>query len=273
MFLRRRLIRDGLIVTFILSVIFLLLIIYGLNVGNFVISIERESSRYLSMSVNKDFDQPTTRFVVEALPNAEDCTLADILWKNGVLNLSEHTNKEGTFIDSLGNYIVYNFHIQNVGTENVKYRVALNIDNDYRKVSSAVRIMCIIQNIDPVTGEASIIKQTIYARAQEDDNGQIIMYEDENGQLQPLPEIYDDNYYRSYLGIDPQELSIPAEYSTTQPFLYNNVVFASDIEEPFNVRAIHKYTLIMWLEGEDKQCTNEIFGSSIKFSMNFRVID
>jgi hypothetical protein len=28
----------------------------------------------------------------------------------------------------------------------------------------------------------------------------------------------------------------------------------------------------MWLEGEDAQCTNELFGTSIKFSMNFRVI-
>lgn len=262
-FLRRRLVKDGIIITFILSIIFLLLIIYGLNVGNFVISISRESERSLSMSLDPTFEQPTTRLVVEALPNAEDTTLADIVFRDdGTHILSEYTSLDGTYIDPNGRFLVYNFHLQNVGRENIIYRVTLNVDLDYKKVGSAIRILCVTQNILE-TGEAEIDSITIYAKEQEDENGQRLY----------KPEEYTDEYFEKYLMMDPNELSIPAEYSTTQPFLYNNVVFAHEVEEPFNVGAIHKYTLIMWLEGEDAQCSNQIFGSSIKFSMNFRVIE
>lgn len=263
-FVRRRLVRDGFIITLILSIVFLLLIIYGLNVGNFVISISRESNRSLTMSLDPTFDNSTTRLVAEALPNAEDTTLVDIVYReDGSHILSEYTSLDGTYIDPNGRFVVYNFHLRNVGRENIIYRATMNIDLDYKKVSSAVRVLLVRQTINPETGEATVDKITIYAREQEDENGQRLY----------APEEYTDEYFETYLQMPIDELSIPAEYSTTQPFLYNNVVFSYDTDEPFNVGDIHKYTFIMWLEGEDKQCTNDLFGSSIKFSMNFRVIE
>ncbi|MBR6513227.1 MAG: hypothetical protein IKT46_00185 [Clostridia bacterium] len=32
-----------------------------------------------------------------------------------------------------------------------------------------------------------------------------------------------------------------------------------------------RYTVVMWLEGEDPECNNDIFGNSLKFEMNFNV--
>ena len=35
----------------------------------------------------------------------------------------------------------------------------------------------------------------------------------------------------------------------------------------------HKYTVVIWLEGNDPECTNEIFGGFAKYSMNFRMVE
>lgn len=216
------------------------------------------------MSLDPEFEKTTTRLVADALPNAEDTTLADIVFReDGTHILSEYTSLNGTYIDPNGRFLVYNFHLQNVGNENIIYRSTLNIDLDYKAVSSAIRILCVVQNINQETSESEIESLTIYAKEQEDENGERLY----------APEVYSDDYFEYYLQMPIEELSIPAEYSMTESFLYSNVVFAHETNQPFNVGNTHKYTLIMWLEGEDKQCTNDIFGSSIKFSMNFRVIE
>jgi hypothetical protein len=35
---------------------------------------------------------------------------------------------------------------------------------------------------------------------------------------------------------------------------------------------VHKYTVILWLEGDDPDCTNELIGGHLGLEMNFRMI-
>ena len=39
--------------------------------------------------------------------------------------------------------------------------------------------------------------------------------------------------------------------------------------DPENPNGIHKYTIVIWLEGDDPECTNELIGS--KIGMNFTI--
>ena len=41
----------------------------------------------------------------------------------------------------------------------------------------------------------------------------------------------------------------------------------------FKKGEIDKFTIVIWLEGNDPECTDEIRGGKIKFSMNFSVND
>ena len=51
----------------------------------------------------------------------------------------------------------------------------------------------------------------------------------------------------------------------------DDVVF-EDIRSDFMVGEIDRYTVVIWLEGEDPECVNAIMGGEAKFSMQFEVI-
>ncbi len=44
-------------------------------------------------------------------------------------------------------------------------------------------------------------------------------------------------------------------------------------EEAFEVGFVDKYTVVIWLEGEDPECTDEIVGGSLQFKMNIDAIE
>lgn len=58
-----------------------------------------------------------------------------------------------------------------------------------------------------------------------------------------------------------------AEKNTT-PFMKDNEI-ALDHVENFKPGDIDKYTVVMWLEGTDPECNDNILGGELKISMNF----
>ena len=60
-----------------------------------------------------------------------------------------------------------------------------------------------------------------------------------------------------------------AERGTT-PFVSDDVVFANSVES-FDAGQVIKYTLVIWLEGDDPECLDNIMGGTVKMSMHFSV--
>ena len=60
-------------------------------------------------------------------------------------------------------------------------------------------------------------------------------------------------------------------FAADKNFLEPDVVF-EDVRSDFEVGEVDRYTVIIWLEGEDPECVNAIMGGEAKFSMNFEVI-
>lgn len=58
----------------------------------------------------------------------------------------------------------------------------------------------------------------------------------------------------------------------TEPFLSNTVVM-SDVTESFEPGEFDKYTVVIWLEGEDPECIDNIRGGVVKMSMHFKVLE
>jgi hypothetical protein len=54
----------------------------------------------------------------------------------------------------------------------------------------------------------------------------------------------------------------------TIPFQDEKVVFAT-INDGLETDEIIKYTLVIWLEGDDPECLDNIKGGSVKMSMTF----
>ena len=60
-------------------------------------------------------------------------------------------------------------------------------------------------------------------------------------------------------------------FAADKNFLEDDIVF-EDIRSDFQVGEVDRYTVIIWLEGEDPECVNRIMGGEAKFSMAFEVI-
>jgi hypothetical protein len=58
----------------------------------------------------------------------------------------------------------------------------------------------------------------------------------------------------------------------TVAFLSNTQVF-KNTTEGFESGAVDKYTVVIWLEGNDPECIDDIRGGVVKMSMNFKVLE
>ena len=64
---------------------------------------------------------------------------------------------------------------------------------------------------------------------------------------------------------------VDPEFETT-PFT-DAVTVTDYVREDFKVGDVDKYTVVVWLEGEDPECVNDILGGELKMSMTFHVLD
>ncbi len=65
---------------------------------------------------------------------------------------------------------------------------------------------------------------------------------------------------------------VDPDWGETVPFT-NSVTVCDFIRDDFVVNEIDKYTVVVWLEGHDPECVNDILGGELKMSMHFSVLD
>lgn len=62
------------------------------------------------------------------------------------------------------------------------------------------------------------------------------------------------------------------ESDCDETFLSSTIVMKTSTDG-FEPKAKDKYTVVIWLEGNDPDCTDEIIGGTIKFGMNFHITE
>ena len=83
-----------------------------------------------------------------------------------------------------------------------------------------------------------------------------------------------ENAVRLAVILDGQNIvyAMPAKDGSAEPgtvaFLSDQLVM-EDVLEDFKVDDVHKYTVVMWIEGDDPECINDIIGGSVRLSMDF----
>ena len=75
---------------------------------------------------------------------------------------------------------------------------------------------------------------------------------------------------------EPMLYAAPASDGGTESgctnFLSDNVA-ATYTQEDFKVGYVDKYTVVIWMEGDDPECIDDIIGGEVEFSMQFQAID
>ena len=75
----------------------------------------------------------------------------------------------------------------------------------------------------------------------------------------------------STLYAKPQKGTLLPEPDTT-PF-YSIDKVSSNLYEDFEVGEIDKFTVVVWMEGNDPECINDIIGGRVKLAMHFKIVD
>lgn len=159
-----------------------------------------------------------------------------------------------------GNYFAYTFYLRNEGQNVADYRWEIRFNSE-SIVADASWVMLFIDG-----------EMTIYAKAADD------------GREEALPtwENNEFGYLKAPLYDKAIDKSQYAPVATVGGLTYWRVIpksFAGDgimsVGERWGVQPdeVHKYTIVVWLEGDDPDCTNELIGKHMGFEMYMHVIE
>ena len=188
-----------------------------------------------------EFNNPSSRLRSEETKDINNITVSDIV---------EDVNEtDGSHNGA--NYVAYTFYIKNNGEVPDDYSYALKIGSSSLGVNDAVWLMLFEDG-----------HQVIYANTSADgDAEKLVGYSSE-------PPFYDMAYNAS-----EQYYKSGSEWGIkTTPFADEDTIVYGRVKE-VAPQEIHKYTVVIWLEGNDPECVDSIFGGHGTYSMEFTVDD
>lgn len=130
-------------------------------------------------------------------------------------------------------YFAYSFYLKNASDVSISYSATVSIDRVTKNIDQAIRIMILVDDDEPM----------IFARPKADGT----------------PEILENN-----------ESALKKGYSTI-PFTENK--FSAVNQSVMEIDQIQKYTVVLWLEGWDAECTDAIVDGGLEISMTFKILE
>jgi len=225
-----------LVVVLILLLLFLFAFISE-EKGRFTVNITAEMLREgFVLSETEDMNKTKTRLYATEITNSNATSIYEI--NRGLADADGSHNGPG--------YMAYTFYLKNEGTMTVDYGYTVNILSETIHAGDSAWVMFFEDD-----------KQIIYAREQE--NG-----EPENLWGYPNPPFSSSAYY-------PDEQYYKADYAygiITTPFIDEYTALQGYVEN-FAPGDVKKYTMIVWIEGDDPDCNNSQLGGHVGFNIQF----
>ena len=205
--------------------------------GHFTINMTYDMMQEgFTMSQYEDFHDEKLRLYTDPITNVNAISIDTI--NRGIADVDGSHNGAG--------YLAYTFYIKNGGEMTTNYAYTMNITSKTMGAEKASWVMLFEDG-----------KQTIYADMSA------------NGDPE---ELY--GYYNMPFGDQAydQETQYYVEDGkigiVTTPFIDENTVLQGLVKD-FEPGEVKKYTAVIWLEGDDPDCTNEILGGHVGFNIQF----
>ena len=241
---------------------------------NFRVSVSHTGSAWLSLSKDYDFTNPTSVLDVSAPKNMDNCTLCNYIDHKllDIYNTDGSYQGEGTE----DYFIATSFFLKNTGSEAISYREIISLDRTMKGMDQAIRVM-VIKDLEPPE-DSDFGTITVYAAPKCDADGTIMRDEQEK----PIPEEvvpaggafkgYKPQSILDYEGFTFNEEDIREDgVWMTKPFLGDGYVLNNTAEPPLEPGQVIKYTVVIWLEGQDEQCVDDILGGQVKLAVEFAI--
>ena len=203
---------------------------YGQNAGNFVMSIDDEGyKRGLILSEKQDFSVISQWLSADPVEDVMDTTY-------GILHIGDAIKTDGSYQDDI-KYLAYTFYVKNTGKENTMLFYNLEITDESKDLSKAIRVLVIT---DGVVVEKEEINEIEY------------------------------DTFNMYMAPDEINYVYPSYMPEATYFVDNDTICSEKIDN-LRPEQAKRFTVLMWLEGEDPECVDKLFNSKIKIEMNFSV--
>jgi len=210
--------------------------------GAFTINLTADMQRAgFVLSETEGFEKTGSRLFSDRVEQVNNITLEEV-----GRDVDEHDGSHNG-----PQYIAYTFYIKNNGDKPADYKYTLKMVESTMNVDKAVWIMLFEDG-----------HQVIYAAPSADgDEERLFGYSVEPPFFQTAYD-KDTQYYErnGYWGL------------ATTAFVGENIIVQGMVEDVQPGDA-HKYTVVVWLEGNDPECTDDIFGGFAKYSMDFSILD
>lgn len=244
------------IITSILVILFILSAFYT-GAGEFVISLDSAMSKdgfYLANQ--KQFNERLVCLRSQAVV-ADNVNIFDI---SGDI---DHVDG----VHDGQNYVAHTFYLTNQTGETKDYQYTLNIRRSEKNAEKALWVMVFVNG-----------KQTVYAMEGKDGKPetQESIYEFPFTDVAANPDKY-EKIDGAAAGIDPNEVAYAesinvAHRLVTVPFASDDVICSGMLKDVKN-KQVDKFTVVMWYEGEDPDCTDDIVGGWVEAYMGFEYVE
>lgn len=169
------------------------------------------------------------------------------------------------------NYLAYTFYLTNNGTEPMKYESELQSVRAAKDADEACRVMVYRTRDEGDKKFAPNNSPEVFAKKNRDDSA----FEKINKKV--IPENYTPPTAQQIADAinQPQNKELVAttdEEIVIQPFSDEKTVFTTEVEE-LPAGYTDKYTIVMWIEGEDPECLDVIRDGYVKLMWFFNVAD
>ncbi|MGN0812019.1 MAG: hypothetical protein ACI4MQ_00720 [Candidatus Coproplasma sp.] len=254
-----------------ISILFAGFSVFANEAKNFVVDINYDENIKLSLTYNEDLTDLTDHLDVPVLGKYKDVTWDPSAGKNlQYATMGYGTNlpddiamQEGVhtvFADKdVVSFFSFSFYLVNSSNRAVDVEISINVDevvtgnNEYNyHIDDAVRVMLIEgkQKLSESMSNAVVYKKDEVSKEEEDI-------------LAKKTEAYSKDY------------TVDRFASNTCVMKNNELYFPCSlapgtVSDRSNVK---RYTVILWLEGHDRECTEAIYPESMKMSMTFKGVE
>ncbi len=169
-------------------------------------------------------------------------------------------------IHNTEDYFAYTFYVRNEGDQTVDFDYELLINSESRNLSAATWVMVIHNGEMSFYAEASKDKdaEVLPARgARNPETGKLIGYRMDKLEFIDMA-LYPEQFEQ--IGTSNSCHVVPINFESDETITSGRELEVAPGE-------LHKYTVVMWLEGDDPDCTDELIGGHIGLEMNFTMID
>ena len=149
-------------------------------------------------------------------------------------NILEGDGAKNDYSRTLGRYMAYSFYLKNSGEVKMSYSSRVTIEEEHLEVSSAFRLWVI-------TEANGVTNSYLYAK------------EPNTGSFNEMEQKFADAIKTPITTFEEDEV-----------FYMEN--------HGFDVGDVTRYTIILWLEGDDPECIDDILGGYIRFQMQFECL-